>query len=280
MSRRHLLPSALLLVGCAGPHAPAPAAAVVYVAPEVAPVYTSTDTVSYIIQAGDMGSVETRSGYGATMRLAFEPDSGGYRVTATLLHFAGTFSSAMAGSVTADEKAVGGPFVVQVTARGKADLVESPSLSDAFQQITGAEALVRNFFVRLPGRPVHAGDTWSDTIHNRDAGPDMSTDSRSILTATAAGDTMVQGRNLLLVRTHYENTVHVSGTSGGTEIAQHLQGVTTGTFLWDVQRHLLAERTERGRMDGTLDLPGMSVAGLPVHATVYRHARLLSQTPD
>lgn len=280
MSRRHLWISALLLAGCAGPHSPAPAPAVAYAAPATAPVYAATDTVQYTIEFGDTGGVETRSGYDATMRLAFEPDSGNLRVTATLQHFAGTFSSAMAGSVTADEKAVGGPFVIRVTPLGKADLVQSPSLSDAFQQVTGAEALVRNFFVRVPGRPVRAGDAWTDTIHNRDAGPGITTDSRSILTATAAGDTTVGGRTLLLVRTRYENTVHVSGNSGGTEIAQHLQGVTTGLFLWDAQRHLLAERTEHGRMDGTLDLPDMNVTGLPVHATVYRHVQLLSETPD
>jgi hypothetical protein len=280
MSRRQLLLSVLLLVGCAGPRTPAPAPAVAYAAPATAPVYAATDTVQYVIQAGDMGGVETRSGYTATMRLAFEPDSGDYRVTATLVRFAGTFSSAMAGSVTADEKAVGGPFVVRVTPLGKADLVHAPSLSDAFEQVTGAEALVRNFFVRLPGRPVRAGDTWTDTIHNRDVGADMTTDSRSILTATVTGDTAVQGRTLLLVHTTYENTVHVSGASGGTEITQNLQGVTTGTFLWDVERHLLTERAERGRLDGTLDLPGMSVAALPVHASVYRHVRLLPATPD
>jgi hypothetical protein len=279
MSRRHLLPSALLLAGCAGPRSPAPAPAVVYAATKSAPVYAVSDTVHYVIQAGDRMGVDTRSGYTATMRLAFAPDSGDFRVTATLLRFAGTFSSAMARTVTADEKGVGGPFVLRVSPLGNVDMVDAPSLSEAFQQVTGAKALVRNFFVHLPGRPVHVGDTWTDTINNRDPG-DMTTDSRSILKATAAGDTVVQGRALLLVRTRYENTVHVSGTSGGTEIAQHLRGITTGTFLWDVARHLLTERTERGEMDGTLDLPGRGVTGLPVHATVYRHAQLLSRTPD
>lgn len=280
MSRSHLLPAVLLLVGCAGPRAPAPAPALAYAAPAAAPVYAATDTVHYVIEAGDMGGVETRSGYTARMRLAFAPDSGDYRVTATLLRFAGTFSSAMAGSVSADEKGVGGPFVVRVTPMGQADLVDAPTLSDDFQQVTGAEALVRNFFVRVPGRPVHAGDIWTDTINNRDVGGDMTTDSRSILTATAAGDTAIQGRTLLLVRTRYENTVHVSGNSGGTEITQRLHGVTTGTFLWDVERHLLAERTERGQMEGTLDLPGMNLTGLPVRAAVSRHVRLLPATPE
>ncbi len=280
MSRRRLLALALLPLGCAGPRAPAPVPAVAYATPSAPSVYAADDTVQYVIEAGDIGGMETRSGYAATMRLAFEPDSGDYRVTATLLHFAGTFSSAMAGSVTADEKAVGGPFIVRVTPAGKVDLVDSPSLTDPFQQITGAEALIRNFFVRVPGRPVQAGDVWTDTLDNRDTGPGMTTASRSILTATAAGDTTVQGRSLLLVRTRYVNTVHVSGTSGGTEVAQHLAGITTGTFLWDTRRHLLVERTEHGRMNGTLTLPGMSVAGLPVHATVYRHIRLLPDTPD
>lgn len=279
MSRRRLLPT-LLLVGCAGPHLPAPTPAIAYAVPAATPVYAATDTVSYVIDAGDMGGVETRSGYTATLRLAFQPDDSVYRVTARLVHFAGTFSSAMAGSVAASENDAHGPFVMRVTALGKADLVETPSLSDTFQHVTGAKALMRNFFVRLPGRSVHAGDTWTDTIHDRDAHPDMTTESRSILTATAAGDTTIGGRTLLLVRTRYENTVHMSGRSGDTEIAQHLQGVTTGTFLWDVKRHLLAERTERGRMDGALDLPGMNVTGLPVHATVYRHVRLLPETPD
>ena len=279
MTRLPWLTAALVLAGCAGPHAPEPAPAVAYAAPAT-PVYAATDTVRYVIRAGDAGSVDTRSGYTATMRLDFQPDSGDYRVTATLLKFDGTFSSPMAGSATADEHGVQGPFVVRVSPLGHMDPVQAPALSDAFQQVTGAEALVRNFFVRLPGRPVHAGDTWTDTIMNQDTSAEMTTDSRSILTATAMGDTSVQGRTLLLVRTRYTNTVHVAGGSGTTRIDQRLQGTTTGTFLWDVGRHLLAERKEHGSLTGTLDLPAMNVAGLPVHAEVHRHVRLLRATPD
>lgn len=273
--RLQLLVLALAVTACGGgAGAPAPERSLAYGVPGVAPTYTTNDSMRFRIQAGGMGTMEIAVDYAATAQLAFEAAAGDYDVTVTLVAFDGRFSNPMAGSVTADASGVEGPIVVNVSPRGETEMVDVPTTSTAFEQIAGAENLVRDFFVRLPDRPVEAGDTWTDTIRTRTDNGQTLTISQSILTATVAGDTAVAGRTLLLIRTSYDNTMNLSGTSGGTEISQRLSGTTTGFFLWDPERGFLVERHEVGSLAGTLDLPGMGIGGMPVEATVKRNVRL------
>lgn len=275
MRRLPILVLAAVLAACGGrAGTPSPERALAYVVPGVAPTYATADTMRFRIQAGGMGTMEVAVDYVATAQLTFEPAAGDYHVTVALLAFDGRFSNPMAGSVTADASGVEGPIVVKVSPRGETEVVEVPTTSTAFDQIAGAENLVRDFFVRLPDRPMEAGDTWTDTIRTRTENEQTLTISRSILTATIAGDTAVAGRTLLLIRTAYDNTMNLSGNSGGTEISQRLSGTTTGYFLWDAERGLLVERHEVGSLSGTLDLPGMGIGGMPVEATVKRNVRL------
>lgn len=277
MDRRGLSTLALTasLAACAGgPASPAPERALAYDVPEAAPTYSTADTMRFMIQAGDMGSVQIAVQYQGTAQLTFEPAAGDFNVTVSLVSFEGRFSNPMAGSLDSDASGLGGPIVVRVTSRGETELVEVPSVTDAFDQIAGPDELVRDFFVRLPGRPVEVGGTWTDTIRSRTEGAGTLTISQSILTATVDGDTTMAGRTLRLIRTVYDNTLNLSGTSGGTRVSQRLTGTTTGYFLWDMERRLLFERHEEGSLSGSLSLPDMGIDGLPVEATVKRVVRL------
>lgn len=64
--------------------------------------------------------------------------------------------------------------------------------------------------------------------------------------------------------------MEVGGASGGVEILQRTSGTLRGTVLWDGERSLLVARWEDGALRGTLELPGMGLAGLPVEGTVRR----------
>ncbi len=273
---RHTIPFILVLaVACGVPGTPSPQAGLAYAVSGPEPVtYSFTDSMGLVIQAGGMGDVTIHVAYSGMARVALQPGAGDFLATLEVLAFDGGFSNPMAGSVTATASDIGGPIQIRLSPRGETEVVEAPSVTDAFDQVAGIQELVRGLFVRLPGTPVEIGDTWTDTIRSREETGETLSISQSILTATAAGDTTLDGRTLRVVETSYENTLNLSGTSGGTRVSQRLSGTTTGTFFWDVARTRLVQRRETGSMTGTLSLPDMGIDGIPVEANLVRRVRL------
>jgi hypothetical protein len=113
---------------------------------------------------------------------------------------------------------------------------------------------------------VRAGAVWVDTISATDENAGTKASLNDIVTSTFVKDTVVNGRTLALITTTSQRTLNVTGTSQGVEIAQKLIGTSTGTVLWDIQQKLLVDRTEKGELAGTFDLPAMGVTGLPITA--------------
>ena len=274
-SARPLLPFLLGLAACAGPGAPgAPGnAALAYHPGDDAHTYLFADTTAFAIEAGGMGTMRVLSAQSGVAEVAFAP---GEDVMATirLLDYSARFENPNQGATTVDERAVDGAWVVRVTPRGQPTVVDSPAISVAGREIIGVESAVRPFFVYLPGRPASAGASWVDTVSVTEAHADAISTARSIITSTLEGDTIVDRRRLLVISTISETTLEVEGSSGGVEIFQSLSGATRGRVLWDADRGVLVDRVEEGRLDGTLELPGMGFGGLPVEATVRRTARL------
>jgi hypothetical protein len=153
-------------------------------------------------------------------------------------------------------------------------VVDTPSLSDAVLDIAGPDGLVRPLFVQLPARSVDPGDQWVDTLTTVDESAGTRSVVRSRITSTLDGDTVVAGRRLLRIRTVAENSVEVTGVSGGVEISQRLEGTTSGVVLWDDGDHLLVERTATGTLLGTLEMPGLDVPPMPVQARLRRTVSL------
>ncbi len=267
------VPALAFAAACGGPEAPAPRPALAYAAGTEA-TYTFADTMRFAIEAGGMGDLEIDVAYRGTARIELAAGAGGLAATVDVLTFQGGFSNPMAGSVSADASDIDGPVRLRLSPRGETEIVELPSVTQAFEQVAGMEEIVRDLFVRLPGTPLDVGGTWTDTIRGREEDGETLTIRRSILTATVTADTTLAGRTLKVVETSYENTLNLSGTSGGTRISQRLSGTTTGTFLWDPDRALLVARREDGAMSGTLSLPEMGIDGLPVDATLARRVRL------
>lgn len=246
-----------------------------YSVPDPNPVsYTFGDTAEFVIETGAMGSLQVRNAQEGLAVLEFMESDDGLRVSVSFPRLRATFATSAQGEEEADESALGGPVVVTVEPSGRATVVDTPSLGPGLAAMTGPDALVRPLFVHLPARAVEPGASWVDTLETREETGGTRSVGRSIITTTLVGDSVVDGRVVLLLRTHSSNTVEMSGVSGGVEVEQQLAGTTRGTVLWDPRVALLVERVEEGELSGSLRMSGTTVQALPVAGTVRRVIRL------
>ena len=272
-TRALFLTAAAVLTGCGGPAFPTPDG-LAYGPPDPDPVtYTFSDTTTLIIEAGT-GPMEVVTAYGGTAELDFRQWPRDHRVAVRFPRFRGSFRDPTRARSVVDESAIGGAFAVRLGAGGQVAVVDTPALADPLPDIVGPETLIRTLFVHLPAASVDVGATWADTVATAEEVAGTRRATRSVIVSTLAGDTLVAGRRLLVIRTEAENTVRVTGVSGGVEVEQQLTGSTEGTALWDDRSHRLVERWATGSLEGTLTFPRVEMAPLPVRAAIRRVVRL------
>lgn len=276
MSRAALLPLVLL---CDAACAPAPTPGVVgagavplaydLAEPRVAR-YGFADTTEFSIQAGPMGVMRVLSAESGLAEVAFRGAGEELEAVVRLVRYSGRFENPSHGAIETDEGGITGAWTVRLDRRGRLEVLDTPSLSDAARQIAGPESLVRPLFAHLPGSRAEAGAVWVDTVSLTEEGPESVTRARSIITSTLVGDTVVAGQPMALIGTESAMQVEVEGTSGGVRILQRMSGTIQGVVLWNPAASTLVERTESGALTGTLELPDMGFQGLPVEAVVRR----------
>jgi hypothetical protein len=285
--RLHVLGPVLALAvpwggACAPPAQPPPAAPapapddLAYGLPTVSPLcYAVADTARFTVDPGAMGRMSVSASYAGMMELAVGPGPTGLEARARVHRLQGGFEAQSQPPQAVDERDIDGEFLVALDARGRYDLVDTPTLSRRLLDVTGPEAMVRPLFVQLPGRPAGTGDVWVDTIVSVEDRADSRSTAQTVLTTTVLGDTVVEERTLLRLRTRAENRLETEGRSGGVQVRQLLTGTTDGTVVWDPHFRMLVERREAGSLTGTLAMPGAGVADVPLSASVRRHVRLV-----
>lgn len=274
--RPSLFLTVLSLAGCGapGPEDIAAARPLVYALPEPNPAsYAFSDTAEFVIDAGAMGPITVGTAQEGRAVVEFRAAPDGLRADVSFPRLHVTFTTAQ-GQEGADGSELEGPVGVSVAPSGRTAVVDTPAIGPALSAMTGVETLVRPFFVHLPARPAQVGASWTDTVDVREESGDTRTVGQSIVTTTLAGDTLVDERWVLLLRTRSENALTVTGVSGGVEIEQEMAGTTVGLVLWDPRASLLVERSEEGELAGALQMPGATVRGLPISGTVRRTLRL------
>ena len=247
---------------------PAPVA---YTVPDRSPVrYSFGDTTRLEIGSGGMGAVRVLSARSGTAELTFRAAGPELQVSVSFPSLNATFQNPGRAAADADQTAITGDFRIRATAEGRVEVVDTPGLSPRLRRMVGPEALVRPFFVSLPGRAVQVGERWTDTVTVREEVEEIRTVARNIVTSTLVGDTVVEGHQALVIVTETEIELERSGTSGDVEFQERLRGTTRGRVLWDDARALLIERRESGELIGVLEMPGTPADALPVTGTVRR----------
>jgi hypothetical protein len=263
----------LLAGGCAGGNPTSEGLG--YGVPDPNPVaYTFTETTRFTVWPPGTEPTQATTEREGVAELDVSRDGEAYRVEVRFPRFEGSFSTTTQGAVHSDGDDIGGPITVALDPTGRVEVTDTPSLSPDLREVTDPGAMVRPLFVRLPGRTVQAGATWTDTIETVESTGGTETRGRSIVVSTLAGDTAVEGTRLLVIVTRAANEVEVTGVSGGVAVEQSLRGETRGRILWDARRALLVERAEEGDMEGELAMPDTGVDPLPVTVRLQRTVRL------
>ena len=270
-----LVVGAVALGGCVpGLGVPAPVA-LQYGVPAVdTAVYLFADTARFTVDAGPMGPMLVTTSNTGTARLGFDPLPAGLGVAVTFPRLTSTYETAAGGTDRGTQDDLLGAIRLRIGPSGDIVVAGTPRFLPPLARIAGPESLVRPLFIRLPNRPVQAGDHWVDTVTTRESVDGTSTRATSRITTTLVGDTVVNEVELLVLRTEAENRIETTDTSGAVRLVQRVEGRTSGRAYWDPERRLLVLREEEGQLAGTLQLVGVDRDPLPVTATVSRRVEL------
>ena len=238
--------------------------------------YVAGDTALIDIDMGGepMGaSISARAVY----RTALERAEGGVQVTLDIEELRARMSNPAAGPVSADESIVDGPLVFTLDRRGNVTVVSQPEVDASGARFIEPLTLANTVLPRLPGRSVQPGDAWVDTVRYVGEQSGGTVNSVSVLTYSAVGDTVVDGRSLMSVSFEGTSEQRSDGVITGMDFSQQVTGTVEGWFLWDAQRGLVVSRMSRTDQRGSMDV---SVAPMPLSIRVRTTSRLNLQGRD
>ncbi len=263
--------SAILLFGlsaCSGPGAVSPSGGLMYTVPATSSVvYVAESSQDVFIDAGAMGSMNMTGNSESELAMAFATGTDGVQVTTTFLKVSASMSQPMGGAQTASESDVDGELVFTIDKTGNGTLVSAPEVTVTAEQLISPVALAYEFFPRLPGGAASPGDMWTDTIQYEIVMSQGGLSSKSVVTYTLVGDTVVDGLTLLHVTYEGEAEAVGSGATEGMEAIQSFSGDLTGMFLWDPARSLMVFNESSQDLDGSVEVPASGMPAFPMTIT-------------
>ena len=277
---KYVAASALLLFATAacsgsGPGAVSPPDALAYKIPDnPTVVYVSESSQDISVDIPGMGPMDMQGNSEVTLAMAFAPAESGMEVTATFEKLSVTMSNPMAGDITASESDITGNLVFTMDEHGKGTLVSTPEVSQEVESMVGPAGIAYEFFPRLPGGSVEPGGTWTDTIQYEMEVAGGEASSRSVVTYTLVGDTVVNGATLLHVTYESDGEVVTHAVQQGTEMTQSFSGVTDGVFLWDPARGLMVSHETTAELDGSTEVPSSGMPPFPMVISARGSVRL------
>lgn len=232
--------------------------------------YVTGDTANMDLDAGGQ-TFQVDRGESSTLGATFTRAADGLQVSLAVKDYSASQSNPMGEPAVADESGISGPLVFSLDRRGVATVVSQPQLTGGARQFFEPLSMAHMFFPRLPGRGVHPGDSWTDTIRFEGRQGEGNVRSTSVMTYTVLGDSVLGQRKVLKLTMEGTSESSASGSISGMDYTQKVSGTVKGWVLWDLQRALMTE------MYGDTDATGtMDVSAAPFPLTV--HVRGQSRT--
>lgn len=150
------------------------------------------------------------------------------------------------------------PFVLLFDPRGRVTTLSAPHFPAAFEGVSDLTKQFHEFFPRLPGTPLAAGFTWTDTVARADSGAGKYFRSRIVEEHEVGGDTLVAGRHLVVIRSRQ----HINYESGGPVPGQPLRsdirssGDATQIVLFDTSAGAFFSKRRTGTLSGMVSYVG------------------------
>ncbi len=275
---RYFAATALFLFGlaaCSGPGSVSPRKALVYEMPGTpSATYVMESSQDISVDIPGMGPMDIQGSSEATLAMVFTQVEGGLEITATFEKLTASMNNPMAAPITATESDVTGDLVFTIDAFGAGTVVSTPEVNEAVEQMVGAAGLAHEFFPRLPGGVVDPGESWTDTIRYEIQVGTGEAASKSVVTYTLVGDTVVDGVSLLHITYVSDGEVVANASQAGTEVIQEFSGTTDGIFLWDPARNLLVVNETDSEMDGSTEVPASGMPPFPMVVSAKGSVRL------
>ena len=236
-----------------------------YAVPDGGPLtYDRTDSLSMTIEAPGMGFFTTRVDQDMRLGLTFTPSADGLRVTTSVERLAARMTNPMGAPATLSEADLEGELVFAVDGRGNANLIDLPEVSGAAGPIFNATSLAYDLLPKLPPPGLMPGSSWADTTAYAGTDATGSIEVTWAGTSTLAGDTVVDGRRLRLVRTHADVSIAIDASVAGRALTQNMSGPETGFYLFDPSRGVLVSQELDRDLEGTVKV---AVVPLPMKLT-------------
>ena len=195
---------------------------------------------------------DASSAASAMVDATFTRIEGGLQASFTFDDFQGRFSQPMGSPSRASADDVTGPLFFDLDRRGKVSSVRPPQLEGSAAQVLEPYSLAHGFFPILPGTAAEPGDIWTDTLRY-DVDSDWGTVEATVVRRyTLEGDTVADGRSLLLIRSAGTADVATDGEIQRMRVSQSASGSLEGTHLWDPGRGILVASRETPDLRGTL----------------------------
>ncbi len=208
----------------------------------------------------------------ATYDVSVVNTSAGVDVVMTVRALDATLSQPMGAPVRVDESAVRGALEFSLDRIGGVSLTSTPTVADEASQMVSGLSLAHGFFPRLPGRAALPGDSWVDTVSwSGREGPGVRSE-RAVLHYTVVGDTVVDGRSLLMISLTGQTTVTNELVIAGMSVSQRSDLEVEGHVLWDFRGGTLFEQVRRASGRGEVSVP-MAPGPLPIRVRTTQKAR-------
>lgn len=273
MIRRTLSLAALSLIvaSCSG-GPPSPPALAYGEGPGGDLSYDFADTTEVDVSVMGQSMQLTQRGV-ATYDVSLANTADGVDVVMTVRSLAATLSQPMGAPVRVNESAVSGSLAFSLDRVGGVAITSRPTVADEASQMVSGLSLAHGFFPGLPGRAAMPGESWVDTVSwSGDEGPGARSE-RAILNYTVVGDTVVDGRSLLMISVTGETTVANDMVIAGMAVSQRSDLDVEGHVLWDLQTGTLFEQVRRASGPGQVSVP-IAPAPLPIRVRTTQRARL------
>lgn len=266
-----VLLASLALAACGGGGPPSPAG-LAYGLPSPATVtYELGDTTNVDIDAGGQ-MLQMRMTASGTFNAAFARGADGVDVTLSIEEYNARMTQPMGGPVSYDGDGINSPLAFSMDRRGAVTVTDLPELEGMAAQFVTPLNFAHTFFPRLPGMAMDMGGTWTDTVRYDGPEGEGEVSAIMVLTYTAAGDTVVDGRSLAKFTFTGTSENEATGTTAGVEFSQSVDGELEGHVLWDMSAGMMVEHFTDADSRGDMEV-AMAPFPLGIRARSQRTIR-------
>lgn len=235
--------------------------------------YSSEMTVSISMMGQSMALSQKGNG---VYSVELNPLGRGVDAKLSVMELEATISNPMGAPVVLDQNSITGALEFTLDRFGNAALLREPDVDDAAVQMFSGATVAHGFFPGLPGRSVKRGDVWVDTV-SFDAGTDSRVHSEmSVLTYAVAGDTVINGRALLVLNTAGTRKSQFDMNMQGMSVTQSSDVRIEGYVLWDYDESVMFESRRSITGEGTVSIP-VAPFPLPIRIEANEHTLLQSR---